>query len=54
MAIGFHFDDIEAAAFGYTIVEDEYEGQILVPIDEDKRDDKEENEAPPIGAPYHD
>lgn len=54
MAIGFHFDDIEAAAFGYTIEEDEW-GQVLVPIDKDKKDDDEDEiEVPPIGAPYHD
>lgn len=61
MAIGFHFDDIEAAAFGYTIAGDEYEGQILIPIDKKApigapyhEDDEKEIETPPIGAPYHD
>lgn len=54
IAIGFHFDDIEAAALGYDIKEDDYEGQILVPIDRDKKNnDKEEIEVPPIGAPFH-
>ena len=53
MSLFFTFDEIEAAAYGYKIVEDEFGDKCLVPADENEKEDIDFDDMPLIGKPYH-
>lgn len=57
MSIFFTFDEIEAAAYGCKIVEDEFGDKCLVPADEKEKNEKKDinfDDIPLIGKQYYD
>jgi len=55
MSLFFTFDEIEAAAYGYKIIEDEFGDKCLVPANEkNEKEDIDFDDIPLIGKQYYD